>query len=181
MHPVCLITNRINVKSHFHSSGDSTRRADGDLPQHEWDSKGSKCRHRSPLLLCLLPSRCCTHTGQGTLAHAQTYIRCTGSWHACKDVSLSSSLPVNQCYLSICIQWKIRRVLAFSLHELARVLGTEQTCSDILPIFEDYSTKDCDDVKIGTLTHLTEFFEVRIVGWGRWFLVAGQMVQISMV
>ena len=58
------------------------------------------------------------------------------------------------------MQWKIRRVLAFSLHELARVLGTEQTCSDILPIFEDYSTKDCDDVKIGTLTHLTEFFEV---------------------
>ena len=41
------------------------------------------------------------------------------------------------------------------------MLGTEQTCSDILPIFEDYSTKDCDDVKIGTLTHLTEFFEVR--------------------
>ena len=63
-------------------------------------------------------------------------------------------------YTVFCMQWKIRRVLAFSLHELARVLGTEQTCSDILPIFEDYSTKDCDDVKIGTLTHLTEFFEV---------------------
>ena len=53
--------------------------------------------------------------------------------------------------------------MAFSLHELARVLGTEETSSDILPIFEDYSTKDCDDVKIGTLTHLTEFFEVRIM------------------
>ena len=54
-------------------------------------------------------------------------------------------------------------MLAFSLHELARVLGMEQTCSDILPIFEDSSTKDCDDVKIGTLTHLTEFCEVSIV------------------
>ncbi len=81
------------------------------------------------------------------------------------------------------MQWKIRRVLAFSLHELARILGTEQTCSDILPIFEDYSTKDCDDVKIGTLTHLTEFFEVRIVNqeglvldsWllGGWFRYPG--------
>ena len=52
-------------------------------------------------------------------------------------------------------------MLAFSLHELARVLGTEITCQDILPIFEEYCTKDVDDVKIGTLTHLAEFLEVR--------------------
>ena len=71
-----------------------------------------------------------------------------------------------QCVLSVYPQWKIRRVLAFSLHELARVLGTEQTSADILPIFEDYSVKDCDDVKIGTLTHLTEFFEVRLLAVG---------------
>ena len=59
------------------------------------------------------------------------------------------------------MQWKIRRVLSFSLHELARVLGTDITCRDILPIFEEYCTKDVDDVKIGVLTHLAEFFEVR--------------------
>lgn len=64
-------------------------------------------------------------------------------------------------YINISVfQWKIRRVLAFSLHELARVLGTEITCQDILPIFEEYCTKDVDDVKIGTLTHLAEFLEV---------------------
>lgn len=63
---------------------------------------------------------------------------------------------------TVCVQWKIRRVLAFSLHELARVLGCEITCRDILPIFEEYCTKDVDDVKIGTLTHLAEFFEVSL-------------------
>lgn len=59
-----------------------------------------------------------------------------------------------------CLQWKIRRVLAFSLHELARVLGSEVTYRDILPVFEEYCTKDIDDVKIGALTHLADFFEV---------------------
>ena len=59
------------------------------------------------------------------------------------------------------LQWKIRRVLAFSLHELAKVVGTENMCADILPVFEEYCTKDIDDVKIGAMSHLAEFFEVR--------------------
>lgn len=66
-------------------------------------------------------------------------------------------------YLYTCThhqQWKIRRALAFSLHELARVLGTDYTCSDLLPVFEEYCTKDIDDVKIGVLSHLVDFFEV---------------------
>lgn len=32
---------------------------------------------------------------------------------------------------------------------------------DLLPVFEEYCTKDIDDVKIGALSHLAEFFEVR--------------------
>ena len=52
-------------------------------------------------------------------------------------------------------------MVAYSLHELGRILGMEQTCSDLLPIFEEYCTKDVDDVKLGTLAHLTDFFEVR--------------------
>ena len=59
------------------------------------------------------------------------------------------------------VQWKIRRVLAHSLHELARILGAGRTSSDLLPIFEEYCTKDVDDVKVGVLAHLAEFFEVR--------------------
>ena len=57
-------------------------------------------------------------------------------------------------------QWKIRRVLAYSLHELAKVLGSETASDDLLPVFEEFCTKDIDDVKIGALSHLAEFFEV---------------------
>ena len=52
-------------------------------------------------------------------------------------------------------------MLAHSLHELARILGAGRTSSDLLPVFEEYCTKDVDDVKVGVLAHLAEFFEVR--------------------
>ena len=54
-------------------------------------------------------------------------------------------------------------MLAFSLHELAKVVGEDKMCSDILPVFEEYCTKDIDDVKIGALSHLAEWFEVSCV------------------
>ncbi len=43
---------------------------------------------------------------------------------------------------------------------MARILGKDITRRDILPMFEEYCTKDIDDVKIGALTHLADFFEV---------------------
>ena len=51
-------------------------------------------------------------------------------------------------------------MLSFCLHELAKVVGEERMVGDILPVFEEYCTKDIDDVKIGALSHLAEFFEV---------------------
>ena len=71
--------------------------------------------------------------------------------------SLAPSLPPS---LPPPPQWKIRRVLAYSLHELAHILGSQTTVTDLFPIFEEYCTKDVDDVKIGVLSHLAEFFEV---------------------
>ena len=58
------------------------------------------------------------------------------------------------------LQWKIRRVLAYSLHDIARILGQERTCSDLLSVLDEYTTKDVDDVKLGVLTHLVELLEV---------------------
>ena len=40
------------------------------------------------------------------------------------------------------------------------MVGEERMVGDILPVFEEYCTKDIDDVKIGALSHLAEFFEV---------------------
>ena len=59
------------------------------------------------------------------------------------------------------IQWKVRRTLAFSLHELAIILGEAITISDLLPTFDDF-IKDLDEVRIGILKHLADFLRVWI-------------------
>ena len=50
--------------------------------------------------------------------------------------------------------------MAHSLHEIARMLGSNRTITDLLSVVSEYSTKDLDDVKMGILAHLSEFFEV---------------------
>uniref|UniRef100_A0A1X7T7C8 Uncharacterized protein n=1 Tax=Amphimedon queenslandica TaxID=400682 RepID=A0A1X7T7C8_AMPQE len=62
--------------------------------------------------------------------------------------------------LSTDMQWKIRRVLAHSIHEIAQMLGSNRTVSDLLSVVNEYATKDLDDVKTGVLAHLSEFFEM---------------------
>ena len=44
------------------------------------------------------------------------------------------------------------------------MLGSNRTITDLLSVVLEYSTKDLDDVKMGILAHLSEFFEV---GGGR--------------
>ena len=59
-------------------------------------------------------------------------------------------------------------MLAFSLHEIATILGQEKTVSDLLAVVDEYCTKDLDDVKYGVLNHLADFFEASSVcgrGW----------------
>lgn len=62
-------------------------------------------------------------------------------------------------WLLLLLQWKVRRTLAFSIHELAVILGTELTHSDLVPIFNGF-IKDLDEVRIGVLTHLSDFLRV---------------------
>ena len=40
------------------------------------------------------------------------------------------------------------------------MLGSNRTITDLLSVVLEYSTKDLDDVKMGILAHLSEFFEV---------------------
>ena len=56
-------------------------------------------------------------------------------------------------------------MLAFSLHELAKVLGPKLMCSDLIPVLMEICTKDIDEVKIGALSHLADFFEVSYGCW----------------
>ena len=54
----------------------------------------------------------------------------------------------------------MRRTLAFSIHELAVILGDQLTAADLVPIFNGF-LKDLDEVRIGVLKHLFDFLKVR--------------------
>lgn len=57
------------------------------------------------------------------------------------------------------LQWKVRRTLAFSIHELAVILGDQLTAGDLVPVFNGF-LKDLDEVRIGVLKHLHDFLKV---------------------
>jgi len=54
------------------------------------------------------------------------------------------------------IQWKVRRTLSCSLHDLAGILGADLAESELLPTF-DLFIKDLDEVKVGLIAHLAAF------------------------
>lgn len=56
-------------------------------------------------------------------------------------------------------QLKVRRTFAYSLHDIARIIGPERTERDLVQIFALY-LMDLDDVKQGVLEHLSEFLGV---------------------
>ena len=57
------------------------------------------------------------------------------------------------------MQWKVRRTVACSIHELAEILGEELTAKDLVPIYTGL-IKDLDEVRIGALKHLADFVKV---------------------
>ena len=57
------------------------------------------------------------------------------------------------------MQWKVRRTLASSLHEMGVILGPDAIVSDLIPIFNGF-LKDLDEVRIGLLQHLSDFLNL---------------------
>ena len=45
------------------------------------------------------------------------------------------------------IQWKVRRTLAYSLHDIASILGRELAETELVPLF-DVFLKDLDEIKV---------------------------------
>ncbi|XP_058990786.1 serine/threonine-protein phosphatase 4 regulatory subunit 1-like isoform X1 [Mustela lutreola] len=72
------------------------------------------------------------------------------NWHCLRDTyeALASD-----------VQWKVRRTLAFSIHELAVILGDQLTAADLVPVFNGF-LKDLDEVRIGILKHLYDFLKL---------------------
>ncbi|KAG1934285.1 serine/threonine-protein phosphatase 4 regulatory subunit [Pimephales promelas] len=72
------------------------------------------------------------------------------NWHCLRDTyeTLASDM-----------QWKVRRTLAFSIHELAQILGDQLTAAYLVPVFNSF-LKDLDEVRIGVLKHLYDFLKL---------------------
>lgn len=62
-------------------------------------------------------------------------------------------------WLSLCLQWKVRHIVASSIHELAVILGEDLATEDLVPVFSGFM-KDLDEVRIGALKHLADFLKV---------------------
>ncbi|XP_064467048.1 serine/threonine-protein phosphatase 4 regulatory subunit 1-like isoform X2 [Ornithodoros turicata] len=54
------------------------------------------------------------------------------------------------------MQWKVRRIVASCLHELATILGARIAAQDLVPTFEGF-VRDVDEVRVGVLQHLGPF------------------------
>jgi len=57
------------------------------------------------------------------------------------------------------MQWKVRRTVASSIHELGVILGQDIAAGDLVPIFDGF-IKDLDEVRIGALKHLANFLSL---------------------
>ncbi|VDD87538.1 unnamed protein product [Enterobius vermicularis] len=53
--------------------------------------------------------------------------------------------------------WCVRQSLASSMHEVAAIIGEKNTDLYLVPVFEQFM-KDVEEVKLGILRHLSEFF-----------------------
>lgn len=72
------------------------------------------------------------------------------NWHLLKDTveNLASDM-----------QYKVRKTIASSLHELAIILGPEMATEYLTPLFDGF-IKDLDEVRIGVLKHLAQFLKL---------------------
>nr|CAD7392214.1 unnamed protein product [Timema cristinae] len=61
--------------------------------------------------------------------------------------------------LALDLQWKVRRTVASSIHELAVILGEDLATKDLVHIYNGF-IKDLDEVRIGALKHLADFLKL---------------------
>jgi len=70
-----------------------------------------------------------------------------------------SELRLVVSLLASSLNWRVRRTLACSLHEISKIIGRDNTEKDLLPVLEKI-LEDTDEVKIGVVQHLAEICAV---------------------
>ncbi|XP_060832618.1 serine/threonine-protein phosphatase 4 regulatory subunit 1-like isoform X2 [Bombus pascuorum] len=117
------------------------------VPQHLIDS----------FLSMAEPEQCSGDMSPGDIPH-----HCAFSFPAVVLTLGKENWPyLKQAYQSLASanQWKVRRTLASSIHEIAIILGEELTIADLVPIYDGF-IKDLDEVRIGILKHLATFLKI---------------------
>lgn len=117
------------------------------VPQHLIDS----------FLSMAEPEQCSGDMSPGDIPH-----HCAFSFPAVVLTLGRENWPyLKQAYQSLASanQWKVRRTLASSIHEIAIILGEELTIADLVPIYDGF-IKDLDEVRVGILKHLATFLKI---------------------
>ncbi|XP_050588490.1 serine/threonine-protein phosphatase 4 regulatory subunit 1-like isoform X5 [Bombus affinis] len=117
------------------------------VPQHLIDS----------FLSMAEPEQCSGDMSPGDIPH-----HCAFSFPAVVLTLGRENWPyLKQAYQSLASanQWKVRRTLASSIHEIAVILGEELTITDLVPIYDGF-IKDLDEVRVGILKHLATFLKI---------------------
>ena len=70
-----------------------------------------------------------------------------------RKTSLNSNLRETYETLANDMQWKVRRTVASSIHELGVILGQDIAAGDLVPIFDGF-IKDLDEVSIDLSVNL---------------------------
>lgn len=65
--------------------------------------------------------------------------------------------------------WKVRQTLAYSIHELASILGTDCTQAELVPVFDSF-IKDVDEVRMGIVANLSKFFKILSINYRRAYM-----------
>ena len=61
--------------------------------------------------------------------------------------------------LAASLNWRVRRTLGCSLHDVAKIIGRDNAEKDLLPVLEKL-LEDTDDVKIGVVNHLADTLSI---------------------
>ena len=75
----------------------------------------------------------------------------------CERQTAQVKLHLEEAYTELLkdIQWKVRRTLSYSLHEIALILGPKLTQDSLLPALDTF-LKDLDEVKVGVVQNLAK-------------------------
>ncbi|KAI9315825.1 armadillo-type protein [Dichotomocladium elegans] len=135
------------------------------LPE-DWETTGKPGKVPEPLLEFFLSLGPSANANQMYKSDTDRAIICAYNFPA---VVLTAGANywdshLKDTYLSLTkdYQIKVRRTFAYSLHEIARIIGPERTERDLVQIFALY-LMDLDEVKQGVLEHLAEFLGTLVV------------------